>query len=167
MPRYDIVCHPCEALWDDVTCTLRRRRERKGIPCPRCAAPCAVSWHNQQAPGVLGSSTPFQVPGLRGDFTSFREVEKQALAQGQRVLEGDEKGAIRESNKEASAEYAAELGYSCKEAFVEDRKNNGERMVDNARQKYVEQQRRRYGAGYDLAAKDSKWGSSGLRQASS
>ena len=116
---------------------------------------------------MLATSTPFKVPGLKGEFTSHREVEKQALAQGQRILEGDEKAAIKESNKEASAEYAADLGYSSKEAFVEDRKNNGEEMVDNARQKYVEQQRRKHGAGYNLGAKDDKWGGSGLRQAAS
>lgn len=167
MPRYDTVCQPCKALWDDVTCTLRTRTRLGGIPCPHCGAPCKVSWHNQQAPGVLATSTPFRVPGLKGEFTSYREVEKLALAQGQRILEGDEKKAIQQSNKEASAEYAEELGFSCKEAFVEARKNNGTEMVDNARQKYVEQQRRRHGAGYNLGAKDDKWGSSGLRQTAS
>lgn len=167
MPIYDTVCHECEALWDDVVCSMLKRAELGGIPCPHCERPCDVSWHNQQAPGVLATSTPFTVDGLKGEFTSYREVERQAAAKGMRIMEGDEKDAVRDSNRQASAEYAKEIGFSSKGAFVEARKTRGGEMVHKARQKYVEQQRHRYGAGYDLGAKDKKWGSSGLRQESS
>lgn len=167
MPRYDTVCHDCEACWDDVFVSLSKREELGGIPCPECGKACPVSWHNKRAPGVLATSSSITVPGLKGEFSSYREVEKAADKLGKRIMEGDEKEAVRESNREASAAYARELGYGSKEEYGEARRKEGTTMVHQAREKYVEQQRQRYGAGYNLSTTDKKWGSAGLRQTKS
>jgi len=142
----------------------RRREELGGIPCPECEEPCPVSWHNRRAPGVLAASSGLQVQGLPGTYSSYREVEKAADKLGKRILEGDEKDAVRESNREASAAYAKQLGVGSKEEYGEARKKGGSDMVRTARQKYVEKQRRKYGEGYSLSATDKKWGSAGLKQ---
>lgn len=163
MPIYDTVCHDCEACWDDVVCSMRKRSELGGVPCPKCGEPCPNSYHNQTAPVVHAVSSGIKVPGL-GEFSSYREVEKAADAKGLRIMEGDEKDAVRESNCEASAEYAKQLGVGSKEEYAEARKKEGKAMVHRARDKYVAQQRKKYGSDYNLSTTDKKWGSAGLRQ---
>lgn len=164
MPTHDIVCYECEALWDDVVCSFKKRAELGGIPCPHCKRPCDVSWHNNQSPSVLVSGVPFQVAGIVGEFSSYHELEKAADSQGKRIMESDEKAAVQDANRQASADYAKALGYSSKETYGEARKTAGETMVHRARQKYVERQRQRYGEGYDLSTKSRKWRPAGLNQ---
>lgn len=164
MPRYDIACDDCEACWDDVFCTIRKRDELGGIPCPECKQPCKVSWHNRTSPNVLCAGSRIKVEGLNGEFSTYREVEKAADAKGLRILESDEKQVVRESSKEASAAYAKELGFDSKQAYAEARKKNGEEMVMGAREKYIARKNKKYNGELKMSTDDKKFGSAGLRQ---
>lgn len=164
MPRYDIACDDCEACWDDVFCTISKRDELGGIPCPECKQPCKVSWHNRRSPNVLCSGSSIKVEGLRGELSTYREVEKAADAKGLRILESDEKQIVRDSSKEASAAYAKELGYESKQAYADARKKNGHQMVMDAREKYLSRQNKKYNGELKMSADDKKFGSTGLRQ---
>ena len=156
MPLYDIECPEC-----GIGTRLVSLGARKLAGCGRDQAPCrcgAVARIIPCAPAVHVFGSQVAVKGLKGEFSSFREVEKAAAAQGMRIETEEEKEDRaemiimpesrdrQEDTARESVEYAESMGFGSKKEYLEARKSRGAQMVADARAKYLERQEDKYGS---------------------